>query len=150
MLRRFRLFLAVAIALCVHQTPAMAAVPWHQITTISIAAAGWQNVLVYPTNSEGWVTAWSLRANAACTNTGVVPFLIDQVTAAGTATPTGNPPSEYRVAEKSSQVIVASALEPTFATAFTEPMPYVDGLRFWANVTGAGTCTLTLSVWGEK
>jgi hypothetical protein len=149
MIRKLRLTLAIGLALLL-TAPVEAATPWHTNTTIAIAAAGWQNVAIHPTDREGWVSAWSVRASAACTNTGIVPFLTDQVPSSGTATPTGNPPAEYRVAEKTSQVIVASALEPTFATAFTEPMPYVNGLRFWANVTGAGTCTLVVSVWGEK
>lgn len=124
--------------------------PWHQNVTVSITAAGWKNSQVLATGREGWVYAWSVRANTGCTQTAVIPYLVDQVTTSGTAAPSAAPAAEYRVAEESSTALTASAAEPSFATSFTEPMPFVDGLRIWTNIAGGTTCTLIVSVWGAQ
>jgi hypothetical protein len=140
----------LALLLCL---AALAETPIHTITTLVVTTAGWKYVEVIPVTSgdqSGFTSAWSMRADAACTSTSFVPFLVDKTALSGSGTPTGNPPAEYRIAEKTAQVVVPSALEPTFATAFTEGQPYRNGLGLWLNITGGTTCTYTLSTWGYR
>lgn len=124
--------------------------PVHTITTAAVTSAGWKNIEVLATDQEGAIVAWSIRANAACTSTSFVPYLVDKVTASGTATPSAAPPAEYRIASESSVSVTASAVEPSFDTSFTEVMPFTGGLRLWLNITGGTTCTYTLSTWWLK
>lgn len=140
-----RVLLFVALALC----PALAlAAPWRSVVTVAVTTAGWKNVSA--TAIQGELVGWSIRADSGCTNTSFTPFLVDQVSASGSSTPSANPPAEYRVAEKDSQAVVASATEPVFATTFAEPMPFYGGLNLWLNVVGGTTCTYKLSMWGTK
>lgn len=150
---RFVLSLLLAFFLCfaAPSVPAMAGnMPVHTITSIAIGAAGWSNTEVLGTSQEGAVVAWSIRSDTGCTTTSFVPYLVDKSALSGTSTPAAAPPAEYRIAEKTSQTVSASATEPTFATSFAEQMPFTNGLRVWVNATGGTTCTLVLSTWWLK
>lgn len=155
MIRRLLSLLAgLALALLVVQGGrAEALSPAHVIVSTSPTTAGWKNVEVIPTGtglSEGTVVAWSIRANTGCTSTSFVPYLVDKTADSGTGTPSAAPPAEYRIAEEASVTVSASAVEPSFATSFTEVMPYTGGLRLWLSITGGTTCTYVLSVWVVK
>lgn len=142
--------LAVLLSLLVGAAVAAepADVPWHSVTSVSITAAGWKNASI--TGLSGDLTAWAIRPHTGCTSTSYVPVLVDQVATSGSGVPVAMPPAEYRVAETSSQAVVASATEASFMTSFAEPMPFVGGLNLWVNVTGGTTCTLVVSLWGHK
>lgn len=149
MLRWIVQVLAVIVC-CLMGASAYAEVPWHQNVTVTFTAAGWKYAEVWPADRRGWLIGWSGRAASTCTHTAWLPFAVDKASLSGVGTPAANPPTEYRVASKDSQTVVASALEPTWQTSFTSRQSFDGGLGIWLNMTGGTTCTVVVSLWGES
>lgn len=119
--------------------------PFHHILRLS----GSGNTVVsevLEASGQGEVAAWLVRAEVGSGATALGATLADHLRTYEGRT---NPPAEARVAEETGITLTPSATEASFRTAFVNPIPFQDGLRFVGSVTATGGFVLYVSVWGE-